>query len=204
MFRGRIQPEVVVPPSRRVAPLVSLLVALAAGAAGPAAAQEGPGPRQAYLRAVADFFQVSRGEIAILAEWDLPAQEIPVALYVAERSGVSPEALVALRRSGRGWSRVASRYHLDASHFHVPLAEDAGGGVLADAYAAYRSRPPREWSGLTLDDDAVVGLVNLRLLSQTLRLPAAEVLEQARPGLSWVEVYASFFQETTSGGSAAP
>lgn len=159
-------------------------------AAAPLTAQENPQDREAFFRAVGDFFQVSRAEMDILADWDLPAGEIPVALFVAQRAGVSPEALVALRRSGRSWSRLAAQYHLDASHFHVPLPEGTDAGPLARAYGEYRSRPPSEWSGVPLEDDEIITLVNLRVVSQTLRLPADEVLARAGPaGGSWVRVY---------------
>lgn len=177
--------------TRRVMTTVAVLL----GAALPAAAQEGPGARQAYFRAVADFFQVSRDEITILGEWNLPPDEMPVVLFVAQRAGVSPEALVALRRSGWGWAELAQRYHLDASHFHVPLSEGAPAGVLADAYESYRAVPPAQWRTLTLSDTEIVTLVNLRLVSQTLRMPAEEVLAQLRPGDSFVSLYGALIHD---------
>lgn len=182
--------------TRRATLVMGLMAAVA-----PLTAQEDPQDRQAYFRAVADFFEVSRDEIAILGEWDLPAGEIPVALFVAERAGVSPEALVALRRSGSSWSRLAARYHLDASHFHVPLAQGADPGVLAGAYEGYRSRPAGDWSQVALDDAEIVALVNLRIVSQTLRVPASEVLARASPGDSWVAVYRSFLRRPSSGAT---
>lgn len=154
-------------------------------------------PEEAYYRALSDFFDVPRDEVSILADWNLPPQEIAVVLFIAERTGVSGEALVALRRSGNGWAELARRYHLDASHFHVPLAEGADAGPLADVYRAYRSTPPREWRTLTLDGDEIVTLVNVRVLAQTLRTPAAEVLAQVRPGRSFVDVYQALLRGST-------
>ena len=56
--------------------------------------------------------------------------------------------------------------------FHVPLPVDADLGPLTGAYEQFRSRPPREWSGIRLEDGDVVALVNLRVLSeQTGRAP---------------------------------
>ena len=173
---------------------VAMAVTVLWGVAAPATAQEGPAARQAYFRAVADFFQIPREESDILGEWDIPAGELPVALFVAGRAGVSPEALVALRRSGWSWPDLARRYHLDASHFHVPLSEGADAGVLAEAYQAYRSLQPRQWRTMALDDREVVTLVNLRLISQTLRMPAEEVLARVRTGVSWPGLYAELLQ----------
>lgn len=177
--------------TRRVMTTLAVLL----GSALPAAAQEGPAARQAYFRAVADFFQVSRDEIAILGEWNLPPDEIPVVLFVAQRAGVSPEALVALRRSGWEWGDLARRYHLDASHFHVSLPEGAPAGVLAGAYESYRGVQPDQWRTLSLSDTEIVTLVNLRLVSQTLRMPAEEVLARIRPGESFVSLYDALIHE---------
>ena len=145
--------------------------------------------RAAYFGAVAEFFELPRSEVSILGEWRLPDDEIPVVLFMARRAGVSPEALVALRRSGKRWAELAQRYRLDAAQFHVPLPESAPSGVLEGAYQRFRSLPPARWSEISLGDGDIVGLVNLRLLSQTLGKAPQEILSAAGPG-SWVDLYA--------------
>ncbi len=169
-------------------------------AAFPAASAAQDAPEEAYYRALSDFFQVPRDEVAILADWNLPPQEMAVVLFMAERTGVSGEALVALRRSGNGWADLARRYHLDASHFHVPLADGADPGPLADVYRQYRALPPREWRTLALEGADIVTLVNLRVIAQSLRIPAAEVLAEVGPDRSFVDVYA----ELLRGSSGRP
>jgi len=156
--------------------------------AGDAAAQGGD-KSEAYFRAVAEFFQLPRSEVSILSDWHLPAEEIPVILFIARRAGVSAEALVALRRSGQGWQALSRRYRIDASHLYVPLPESASAGRLQGAYTSYRATPPSSWSSVTLADREILDLVNLRLLAQVLRLPPETVLRQAGSG-SWDEVYA--------------
>jgi hypothetical protein len=156
-----------------------------------AAAGQGAGhaDRDAYFGAVAEFFELPRSEVSILGEWRLPDEEIPVVLFMARRAGVSPEALVALRRSGKGWAELAQRYRLDAAQFHVPLPESAPSGVLEGAYRRFRSLAPARWGEISLGDGDIVGLVNLRLLSQTLGKAPQEILAGAGTG-SWVEIYA--------------
>lgn len=167
---------------------LGLLLAVLATATGARAQEEGE-VRRAYFRAVADFFQMSAGEVSILGDWRLPSEEVPVVLFVARRAGVSPEALVALRRSGRGWSEIVGRYHLDAAQFYVPLSDDASAGPLQVAYDQYRSVPAPRWSEVSLNDRHIVDLVNLRLVSQTLRIAPARVLAQAVEAGSWDRVY---------------
>jgi hypothetical protein len=183
--------EDVVGKIRRV---VGALLALVAGGTA-AAGQEAATPAQeAYFGAVAEFFQLPRSEVAILGDWRLGAEEIPVVLFVARRAGVSPEALVALRRSGRGWAELATRYRLDATHFHVPLPDQASAGVLAAVFGRYRALPPARWSEVVLSDDDIVGLVNLRVLAQTLRVPPEVVLQSAGGG-PWYEVYVRMIRD---------
>ena len=167
---------------------VGVLLVLVAGATT-AQAQEETSRQEAYLGAVAEFFKLPRSEVEILSDWRLEVDDIPVVLFVARRAGVSPEALVALRRSGRGWSELTLRYRLDAAQFHVPLPDQAPAGVLATAYERYRALPVGRWSEVKLTDSDIVGLVNLRVLAQTLGIPPARVL-QATDGRHWHEVYA--------------
>ncbi len=155
----------------------------------PAAAQDHDIARQDYFRAVATFFNLPPNEIVILSEWEMPADEIPVVLFMARRAGVSPEALVALRDSGRGWSALADRYSVRAAAFHVPVPDDAPAGRLEDAYRLFRSTPVGEWGALRLSDDHIVGLVNVRVISQSLRIPAERVLaETGQPG-TFLDLY---------------
>lgn len=165
-----------------------ILLALAS-LAGSASAQTEAGPEGAYLRAVAEFFGMPGTEVEILRDADIAADEIPVVLFVARRAGVSAEALVALRRSGSSWAELSSRYGVGPNALHIPLPDQASAGRLQSAYDRYRQTPTAEWGGLTLLDDDIVALVNVRLLSQTLGLSPAEVLDRAGTSASFVEIY---------------
>lgn len=152
--------------------------ALAAGlmlAVGPAASAEAQ--ESAFLDAVAEHFEVSRDEVEILSGWGPSADEIPAVLFVARSAGVSPDAVMALRRGGRSWAELVNRYGINAARLHVPLPDDADAGVLQRIYGEYRSHPSTAWVSLELRDDEVVHLVNLRFLSDFTGRPPAEVLE---------------------------
>lgn len=145
---------------------------------------------QAYFRAVADYFEVPAAEVAILADWSLPPDEIPVALFLARRTGISPEALVALRSSGRGWVELASRYEVGAAQLHVPLQRPPSSGLLSSAYQQYGSRPVGDWNRIGLTDEDIVTLVNVRVLSAALGMRPDEVLVRRSGVRSFVELYA--------------
>jgi hypothetical protein len=143
-----------------------------------------------YFRAVASFFNLPANEVAILSDWELDADEIPVVLFVARRAGVSPEALVALRSNGQSWTRLTGQYRVNASALHVPVRDDVPAGALEGAYQAFRGTPVSGWSSIQLSDPHIIGLVNIRVISQSLGLPAEEVLRQTSSGLTYVALHA--------------
>lgn len=153
-----------------------------------AAAQDAA--RADYFRSVSSFFNLPPNEVAILSDWDIAPAEIPVVLFVARRAGVSPEALVALRSSGQSWAELTARYRVTAAALHVPLRDDADARALDGAYRDFRATPVGDWGAIRLDDGLIVGLVNVRVLSQTLNLPPERVLAGAEPGVPWVTLHA--------------
>jgi hypothetical protein len=143
----------------------------------------------AYHRAVADHFGVPTSEIQILAQSGLQPEEVPVALFLARQAGVSADALVALKRGGRGWGDLARRYDLGPGVFHVPVEGPVGQGVLAQTYESFRTTPTAEWRGLRLSDEEVIHLVNLRILSEYLAVPPRRVLDARERAGSYIAAY---------------
>jgi hypothetical protein len=156
-------------------------------------AQQDPAER-AYLRAVAGFFQVSETEVGILAHGEVPAEEIPVALFMARRGGVSAEAVLALRESGRTWTELAERFGVAASALHVPLSDPASAGALAAVYERFRAIPMDQWSGMRLEATEIVALVNVRVLSQALGVRPDEIARRTGSARTFVELYAQFLR----------
>jgi len=168
---------------------VPILVAHAIGA-GPATGQARDSGL-AYFRAAAAHFDVPADEVVILADSALPAEEIPVALFVATRAGISPEALVALRSSGRSWTELAHRYGVGPAQLHVPFQNPPRSGTLASAYAQFGARSVGDWGGIELTPQDIVSLVNVRVLSGVLHLSPDEILRRRAGAESFVEVYRS-------------
>ena len=98
--------------------------------------------------------------------------------------------LVALRRSGQSWSRLVDRYGIDASVLHVPVRDHADTGALTAAYARYRTTQPGDWATLRLSDADIIGLVNVRLIAQSLGLSAEEVIRRTGSTRTYVELFA--------------
>lgn len=168
-------------------------VALVAALPSVLSGQVHPEVLEAYYRAVGDHFRVSAQEVRNLSEWRLEPDEVPVVLFLAERGGISADALVALRRGGRGWGELAMRYDVGADDFHVPVSA-AAAGPLSGTYERYASTPPGAWPTMPLSDDEVVGLVNLRVLSAATGASPARVLEARTRTGSYVAAFGSLLR----------
>ena len=149
------------------------------------------GAREAFFRAVAGYFDVSLGEVTVLAGWDLVPDEVPVVLFLADRAGVSPDALAGLRRRGGSWWNVAQRFDLGPQAFYLPLPKGEPLGVLDRIYGIFREQPPAAWGGITLSDEEVVALVNVRVLSEHVGVPPLRVLRSQEAAGSFMAGFPS-------------
>jgi hypothetical protein len=145
--------------------------------------------REAFFRALSEYFEVEVEEVGILAEWSLAPDEVPVALFLADRAGVSPDACIGLRRGGRPWREVARRVGLGARAFYLDLPEDQDLGMLARAYGEYRTLPPEGWPNIHLEDQEIIALVNLRVLSEGTGSPPLRVLRLSEEAGSFMAAY---------------
>ncbi len=166
------------PPDSRIHVHLTILVFALVAVPHRASGQElDPGMRGAFFRVVADHFEVPVEEVTILGDWDLDPDEVPVVLFLSRRAGVSPDAIIGLRRSGKPWKEVAGRFGLGVRSFYVPLPRDGPLGVLSRAYGEFQTRPSREWDQIQLNDIEVVSLVNIRVLSEQVGVPPLRVLQ---------------------------
>lgn len=151
-----------------------------------------------YFRAVAGHFGVPRAEVDILRDWGLPAQEVPVVLFVAERAGVSPEALIAVWREGSSLEEILARYEVGVTALHFPLPEDAAAGVLERVYEALRATPVAEWDEVKLTANEAVAFVNLRMLIDIAGAGPVDILRLADEHEDFVDVYTELVSRNRS------
>jgi hypothetical protein len=129
-------------------------------------------------------------EVVVVSDWDLDPDEVPVVLFLSRAAGVSPDALIGLRRGGRLWREVANRLGLGVRSFHLPLPEGEPLGFLARAYGEFRSRPPADWHQIELEDLEIIALVNLRVLSEQVGVTPLQVLRSREESGSFLAAFA--------------
>ena len=174
----------------------ALLCPLAPGAVHAQRGQQGDPDEVAFLRAVGEHFGTPRSEVLVLSRWGLSTREIPVVLRLSKRAGVSPDVVVAQRRHGDAWMQIARGYSVHAGDFHVPI--DGSFGFLNAVCERFNARSASEWREISLSDEEVVGLVNVRFLSRALGMSPRQVIEAMGDGRDVVEVFIRL------GGGGAP
>lgn len=168
------------------------MAALAVGMAfpQPARTQEvDPDVKDAYFRAVGDHFNAPPEEVAIIGAWNLSPDEVPVVFFMARHAGVSPDVLIGLRRDGMGWQELGRRFGIQTPAFHVSLPAGGDKGPLARAYEAFAARPAREWREIQLQDEEIVALVNLKVLTAQTGAPPLRILGHFAEAGSFVSCY---------------
>jgi hypothetical protein len=113
---------------------------------------------------------------------------------MARRGGVSAEAVVALRESGRSWPELAQRFGVGANALHVPMRDPAATGTLASAYERFRVTPMDQWSSMRLEGGEIVALVNVRVLSQALGIEPDQIAARTGTTATFVELYGQFLR----------
>ena len=161
---------------KRLLPAAAILILLAPGEIQGQRGGAGGSDEEAFLRAVGEHFGTPRREVEVLSRWRLTAAEIPVVLRLADRAGVSPDVVVAQRRRGGSWMEIARGYSVHAGDFHVPF--EGPPGFLAAAYERFGARAASQWRDVSLSDEEIVGLVNVRFLSRSLGVRPARVVQE--------------------------
>lgn len=164
-----------------------LLFPLAPGSVRGQGGTGGDPDEVAFLRAVGQHFGTPRSEVLVLSRGGVAVIEIPVVLHLSKRAGVSPDVVVARRRRGDGWMEIAGGYSVHAGDFHVPF--DGSAGFLRAVYERFNARSASQWSEISLSDEEVVGLVNVRFLSRVLDLTPARVVKAMGDGRDFVGVF---------------
>jgi len=144
--------------------------------------------RSTYLGLMASEFGVSPVEIEILLESGGAIDQLPVLLFLARETGMSPTALAAGRRSGTSWMALLRRFGLDAGRLYVPLDDRSVDARMARAWGLFQERGRDQWGSIDLTDEEIVTLVHLRVLSRNLGVDPGRVLQVRGSVGTWTEV----------------
>ncbi len=140
---------------------------------------------EASLRfAYGEYFRTEPTVIYGYEKRGIRTEEVPVALYLAQRVRVSPEVVISYRLQGMSWLDITLRVGGDPEIFYVPVpATVKVGPPYGKAYGYYRNKE-RGKTKIVLTDAEVVDLVHLRFVSEHYGYQPEEVIrmrEQGKP-----------------------
>lgn len=137
--------------------------------------------------AVANYYRVPEREVIILRERRIPDDEIPVALFIAQRAAVRPATIVDLRLRGNSWWDISVHFGLEPDVYYVPVAVTPG-PPYGKAYGHYK-KPRNRWNTIVLSDADIVNLVQLRFLSDHYHVPPERIIELRRDQGDFVAIH---------------
>lgn len=147
----------------------------------------GDGGLKGFYLEIGEFFKAPAADVRYVRDERFSDDEIAVVLYISQRTGIRPEAIIQLRRLHKTWCEIAVHYGMSPAMFYVPLSYDPG-PPYGKAYGHYKRHGKSEWKKIVLDDDDVINLVNLRFVSGYYKVPAEEVVKARCSGKSFATI----------------
>jgi hypothetical protein len=141
--------------------------------------------------AIGEFYRVPEQQMTIVRERNIPDEEMPVVFFLAGRADVKPETIIKMRLGGNTWMAISAHYGLTAEAYYVPVTVDPG-PPYGKAYGHFKNRDRNKWKTISLSDDDIINLVNLKFISDYYQCPADDVIKQRSNGKNFVDINAGF------------
>lgn len=92
---------------------------------------------------VGNYHRAPRREVIVIRErYLIPEEEIPMALYLADRARVSVRVIIDLRQRGESWEGITHRFGLGPEVYYVPVQT---GPPYGKAHGHYKHRHGKKW-----------------------------------------------------------
>jgi len=142
-----------------------------------------------FYNAVGDYFGLKEDQIGVFAQRGLSQEELPVALMIAEKAGVSPTQVINMRLSGKSWDQIRRQFGLSPEIFYAPVTKEVSGPPYGNAYGYYKNKDKKDWDKeVTLTDEEVVNLTNLKFVSEYYGCQPEEVIQMRQGGQNFVVI----------------
>lgn len=137
--------------------LLALLLAVGNVSAGSTAQTQ-------YYMNVGDYYNVEYETVTAFSERGIADEDLPVVFKIAKDANVNPDEVVVKRLDGKKWLSIANDYDLSAANFYVLISGKIESKYYLPIFAKYRFAPEAQWKMLSLTDDQVRALVNLKFI----------------------------------------
>ena len=147
----------------------------------------GDGGVKSFYLEVGEFFKAPAADVQYVRDARYSDEELSVILYISQRTGIRPEAIIQLRKLKKSWCEIAVHYGMSPAMFYVPLSYEPG-PPYGKAYGHYKRHGKSQWKKIVLDDEDVVNLVKLRFVSGYYKVPAEDIVKARCSGKSFATI----------------
>ncbi|HJT25345.1 MAG TPA: hypothetical protein VJ873_12270, partial [bacterium] len=147
----------------------------------------GPNGLNDFYLSVGSYFNVPTQQVTVIRDRDIPDEQVPVVLFIAQRAHVDPQEVIELREEGFSWMEVALRFGIGPDAFYVNVNNPAH-TPFGHAYGYYRHYDRKKWRHIRFSDDDIVNLVNLRFVSEYSHHTPDEVVRLRGQGRTFIDI----------------
>jgi hypothetical protein len=138
-----------------------------------------------YPTAMESYFRIDSDQVNALLKKNIPAEEVPVVLFMAQRTGLDPAAVAGVHASGLNWMQTAWHFRINPWFFYTPLDSKAVERTPYErAYGYYLSHSNK----VNLTDPDIVNLVNLKFISEQYGCLPLNVVQMRSSGKTFQEI----------------
>jgi hypothetical protein len=147
----------------------------------------GTGGLDHFYLSLGNYYNVPQQQVVVIRQRQIPDEQIPVVLFIAQRAHVEPQEVVELREEGFSWMDVALRFGIGPEAFYINV-NNASNSPYARPYGYYHRYNQKKWRHIRLTDDDIINYVNLRFLSENYHRTPDEVVRLRGQGHSFMEI----------------
>jgi len=153
---------------------VTLLASHAAVSSGPSAGNGGAN----FYNSVGNYFSVTQTDVNVVRAKGIPDEEIPVVFFLAKEAKVAPSTIMNLRKKGKSWMGITKRFGYGPEIYYISIDSNVEIVPPYDRTLGYfNSKPKKDWNTISLRDDEIINLVNLKFMSKFFKYPPENIMK---------------------------
>lgn len=143
------------------------------------------------------FYNADKQVVMTLGKLLENDDDVSVCLYFAQVTGIHPQNIMGLKRSGMSWKDAMKSIAFTPSKIFTDVGMYEIFGVPARFKHSYNEF--KKWQGdagheMDLTDDDVRDLVQLRFTVQNCGMSVIEAMRKRNSGASWTNIILSYFK----------
>jgi hypothetical protein len=141
-----------------------------------------------YYRALANNYEVPYDSIKVLAQDDIPGEEMAVALHISSKAEISLRDIIKLRLNKKSWADIVKSHSIGPSAFFMMLGDKIDSKTYAPIMAKFGKIPEEKWDQLELTDGDYVNLANLKFIAVNYGYSVFEIMAMRDAGRDFVDI----------------